>query len=130
MRKTLLSVLLLWFSFSFVSVAPFSGYAKSSAQDQVAKIKEKVAKVGTGPKARVKVTLKDGTSLKGHITVIEDERFVLVADKTATVNSINYTDVKQVKTLTDNPFSDPKVWLGLALIPAIIVIGVVAKGVD
>jgi hypothetical protein len=128
LRKTLSTVLACLIS--FVCVIQISANAGSGKQDQAEKVKAKIAKIGTGPKARVKVKLKDGTSLQGHINKIEDNGFELIADKSGTVNSVSYTDVSQVKTVVENPFSDPKVWLGLALIPAIIVIAVVAKGVD
>ena len=129
MLRRILSTLLACSLIAFVCVAPI--YGNAGFQDNAAqKVKAKIAKLGTGPKARVKIKLKDGTSLKGHITEIEDSRFVLVADKTGTVNSITYADVTQIKPVTENPVSDPRVWFGLALIPAIIIGAVLAKGVD
>ena len=125
LRKTLSTVLACLMI--FVCVAPIFGNVGSAKQDQAEKVKAKIAKMGTGSKARVKVKLKDGTSLKGHINKIEDNGFELIADKSGTVSSVSYTNVSQVKTVIENPFSDPKVWLGLAMIPAIIVIGVLAK---
>jgi len=92
---------------------------------RLAKVKHAVNKIGIDENARV--SLQDGTKLKGRIAEIGEDYFVLVEKKTANSNRISFTQVKQVKPVVDNPLGDPAVVLGLALLPTIIVLAVLAK---
>ena len=93
---------------------------------RLAKVKHAVNEVGIDE--NVKVTLLDGTKLKGRIAGIGEDYFVLVEKKTADSNRISFAQVKQVKSIVDNPLGDPAVVLGLALIPTIIGLAFLAKG--
>jgi len=54
---------------------------------------------------------------------------VVVADnKTGDVTRLRFAQVKQVKTVAEKSFSDPAVWLGITLLPVIIVGAILAKG--
>ena len=71
---------------------------KEDEQAQLAeKIKSAVAKLGTGPDARIEVKLHDKTRLKGYIREANAENFVLVDDKTGDSTQITYPQVKQAK---------------------------------
>lgn len=61
------------------------------------KVKTEIAKLGTGPDARVEVKLRDKTKLKGHISEIGDESFAVVDLKTGSATTVFYSHVKQVK---------------------------------
>jgi len=61
-----------------------------------AKIKTKVAKYGTGEKAKVKVELRNQTKIKGYISTIEDDSFTVTDKKTGTATKIEYAQVKKV----------------------------------
>lgn len=78
--------------------------AVSLAQTQVGQnsratinIKNTVAKVGTEPNRKIKVTLNDGTKLKGYITEIKDDYFALLDTKSGKVVSVEYVRVAEVK---------------------------------
>ena len=88
---------------------------------RLAKVKDAVNKIGIDENAKIR--LQDGTKLKGCITEIGEDYFVLVEEKAANSNRISFAQVKQVRRVADNPFGDPAVWLGLALIPALLVGG-------
>jgi hypothetical protein len=42
------------------------------------KVKAAIAKLGTGPSAQVKITLRDNNKLKGYIKEAHEDHFVLV----------------------------------------------------
>jgi hypothetical protein len=106
--------------------APSAPAQSDKEAQRVYKVKHDVDKIGTDE--NVKVTLLDGTKLKGRISEIGADYFVVVEKKTANPNRISFAQVKQVKSIVDNPLGDPAVLLGLALIPAIIGLAVLTKG--
>ena len=74
--------------------------AVSHEDDQAkvaAKVKSAVAKLGTGPDARIEVKLRDKSKLKGYIREADAESFVLVDDTTGDSTQITYPQVKQAK---------------------------------
>jgi len=121
--RALFSVLLI----TMVCVAATPAQADKESQ-RVDKVKRQVRKIGWDE--NVEVRLADSTKLKGQISVIGDDYFVLVDRKTGDATTLNFAQVKQIRTALDNPFSDPAVVVGLALIPAIIVMCVLAKRAD
>ncbi len=64
---------------------------------QAAKIKMKVAKMGTGEKAKAKVKLRSGEKLKGYISSAGENDFVLTDKKSGKATTIAYADVDEVK---------------------------------
>src|SRR5712691_3216490 len=89
------------------------------------KVGREINKIGIGEKVWVKTL--GGTKLKGHINEIGDDYVVVAATKTGNVTRLRFAQVKQVKTVAEKPFSDPAVWLGITLLPVIIVLAVLAK---
>ena len=123
-RKLLTFTLATWLiSFGCVTSAP--AQTDKDAQ-RLARVKRAVNKIGIDE--NVKVTLLEGTKLKGRINEIGSDYFVVVEKKTANSNRISFAQVKQVKSLVDNPLDDPAVVLGLALIPTIIGLSILSKG--
>jgi hypothetical protein len=74
-----------------------AGPAEDEQARLAAKVKSAVAKLGTGPDARIEVKLRDKTKLKGYIREANAENFVLVDDKTGASTQITYPQVKQAK---------------------------------
>ena len=62
------------------------------------KIRARVAKLGTGKRARVEVTANDDRKLKGYIGEISENSFTIVDPKLGTVTTISYDEVRQVKS--------------------------------
>ena len=60
-------------------------------------VKNTVAKIGTEPNRKLKVTLKDGTKLKGYITEIKNDHFDVLDTRTSKVTTIQYSNVKEAK---------------------------------
>ena len=87
-------------SLLLVALLVFSsaGYAAPSAgTPQVAKIKVQVQKRGAGEKSRVRVTLENGTMVKGYISKVEESSFDVNPNKTGQATSISYTDVQKIQ---------------------------------
>ena len=95
---------------------------------RVAQMKHAVNKIGIDENAKVR--LHDGTKLKGHISEIGEDYFVLIEEKTANSNRISFAQVKQVRPKVDNPFGDPGVLMGIGLIPVIIAIAILGGRSD
>jgi hypothetical protein len=96
----LLVALLIFGSAGFADEqAPIPETRQGQAQEtpQVAKIKAEVQKHGTGKDSRVRVTLGNGTMVKGYISKIEESSFDLNGDKAGQATSISYADVTKIQ---------------------------------
>jgi len=123
--KKLTALAMLALTMILIEITPANAQTNKDVQ-RLAKVERAVNKIGVDE--NIKVTLLDGTSLKGHINAIGPDFFVVIEEKTANPQRINFVQVKQVKSIADNPLGDPAVLLGLALIPMILVFSVLAKG--
>ena len=63
----------------------------------VAKVKAEVTKRGVGKQSRVRVSLHDGTEVKGYISEVDDSSFALTDQKSGNVTTISYEDVSKIK---------------------------------
>ena len=87
-------------SLLLVAIFVFSsaGYGAQTAETpQVAKIRAQLQKRGTGEKSKVKVTLGNGTTVKGYISKIEETSFDVSGSKTGRVTPVSYTDVQKIQ---------------------------------
>ena len=71
-------------------------FAQDTQTRATEKAKISVAKFGTGGKL-TEVKLNDGTKIKGYITEIKDDRFVLVSKKNGASVNVPYNEVKNVR---------------------------------
>ena len=79
------------------STTPSSdGEDNQTQTSQATGLKAEVQKRGTGEKSRVRVTLRTGTELKGHISKIEDT-FFEVTDESGKVTPVPYADAQKVR---------------------------------
>jgi hypothetical protein len=62
------------------------------AQKRAAKIKAEIAKIGTGPTARVNIKLTNGSKISGYVSKINDSSFVIVSDQSGAATEVEYTD--------------------------------------
>ena len=74
-----------------------STFALTKEEKLAEKVKTGIAKLGTGPEARIKVKLKDKTKVEGFITEATENQFVVMDSKTGQPVPIAYSSVKQVK---------------------------------
>lgn len=73
-----------------------SSPARKDPVPQAEKIKTKVAKMGTGEKAKAKIKLHSGEKLKGYISSAGENDFVLTDKKSGKATTIAYADVDEV----------------------------------
>ena len=82
------------------------------------KVKASVLKLGTGETARVKVTLKDKTKLKGYISAAGADGFAVTNPDTGMATQVAYPQVKSVKG--NNLSTGAKIAIGAGIAAAII----------
>ena len=75
----------------------FAGDKADKEARFAAKVKNEIAKLGTGTDARVEVKLRDKTKLKGYISQVNENSFVVVEDATKTPTEVSYQNTKQAK---------------------------------
>ena len=93
-----------------------------------AKVKTDIAKLGTGPAARVEVNLKDKTKLKGYVSEVSDGHFVVVDYKTGAATQVPYPQVKKVKG--NNLSTGAKIAIGIGVAIAFLVLFGLSMGDD
>jgi len=71
--------------------------ANTKEEKEAGKVKVGILKLGTGPDAKVKVTLKDKTKLEGYVVSSDEQQFIVMRKNTQTEVPVSYNSVKQVK---------------------------------
>lgn len=95
MSKRIFSLVLTFLLINFVCSAQTA--VQPNDNKEVGKIYSTVFRLGVDGSRLVKVTLRDGTVVKGYIREINDDDFVLVGEETGKVNRLAYQQVKDVK---------------------------------
>ena len=119
MKISLILVVVLLATMAHPSRAFAGGDPEKHAQF-ASKVKSEIAKLGTGPDARVEVKLRDKTKLKGHISEVGNEFFMVVDDKTGASTTVTYLQVKQVKG--NNLATGVKIAIGVGIFLAVFLI--------
>lgn len=70
---------------------------KDNQAPTVEAVQSKVARLGTGAKAKATIKLKNGTKVKGYVAQVSDEDFVMRDRKTDAPTTIRYADVLKVE---------------------------------
>ena len=65
--------------------------------DPTAKVKSKVEKAGEGEKPKVRVKMRDGAELRGHVSNIAQDSFTSTDTRTNKSISVSYVEVASVK---------------------------------
>jgi hypothetical protein len=103
--------------------------AESKAEKQARlaeKVKAGILKLGVGPDARVKLKLRDKSSVAGFISEARDDEFVVTNLKTAAATTVAYGAVTQVRG--NNLSTRTKVIIGVAVIAAIAITLYLVRG--
>jgi len=86
---------------SLISLATgIQAFARGSGKDalpQVEKIKAKIAKLGTGEKAKVRIKLRSGERLKGYISSAGENDFAITDKKSGQTKTVLYSDVIEAR---------------------------------
>ena len=97
MFRTFLSLLLIGFLMQGLWVAPVLAAQTDAGAQAIEKVRLKVAKLGTGDKARATVRMKDGRKIKGFISQAGANDFTVRDRKTGEPTLIQYGDVSKVE---------------------------------
>lgn len=92
----------------------------------IEQVKIKVAKIGTGDKARATITTKDGLKTEGYISRVGDDDFVIRDRKTDAPTTIRYADVAKVDRHTGGHSIARNILIGVGIGSAVVVIAIVA----
>jgi len=98
-----------------LQAAAMPAFAKSSAEKEAQraeKVRTQLAKLGTGPDARIKLELRDKTRLEGYISEMGADTFV-VTDKTGKATTVAYPQVGKAKG--NNLSTSAKVAIGIGI---------------
>ena len=88
------------------------------------RVRENINKLGTGTDARVEVKLRNKTKLKGYISQINENSFVVVEENTNISTEVPYSQAKQVKG--NNLSNGAKLAIGIGLLVGFTVILIIA----
>ena len=88
------------------------------------RVRENINKLGTGTDARVEVKLRNKTKLKGYISQINENSFVVVEENTKISTEVPYSQAKQVKG--NNLSNGAKLAIGIGLLVGFTVILIIA----
>ncbi len=97
LRKLLVLALIgLISNFAFAAKVSETGKKVTYKQDSVTEIKAKLAKIGTGEKAKVTIEMLDKSKIKGFVSKIDEDSFTVTASDFSTKTNISYDQVKKV----------------------------------
>lgn len=75
-----------------------TGFAAQTTQSpQAARMKAQIQKRGASEKSKVRVTLANGTLVKGYIGKIEESSFEVNSNKTGQATPISYAEVQKIQ---------------------------------
>jgi hypothetical protein len=112
-----------------LSASVFAGTKEEKMAKLADKVKTNIAQLGTGKDARIEVKLRDNTKLKGYISQINENGFVVVDFKTGNASEVPYSNAKQVKG--NNLSTGVKIAIGIGVVIAIIaIIALVGNSID
>jgi sRNA-binding regulator protein Hfq len=130
MAKKLL-LLILAFFISSPNVLPARAQSGAEKQgEELSKIRSKVAKRGVGPKAKVKITLVDGTKLQGYVSEARADSFTVTDAKTGGSVVVEYSQVKQLKGEGLSKGAKIALVVGIAVVAFTVIIGAVNAALD
>ena len=98
-RKPLIHLVISALLLSLVGGHSITAQAKEEVTlKHTTNVKKRIAKLGTGPEAKVQVKLQDKTKLKGYVSKINEDSFVILDTKTNAETNVPYANVTDLKT--------------------------------
>ncbi len=118
MLKKMMSALLMFLMMNLATVA-FASSKEEKEAKFAEKVKSEISKLGVGNDAKVQVKLKNGTKLKGYISEVNNESFVVV-DSQGNATNVPYPQAKQVKG--NNWSTGVKIVIGVGILLAALIV--------
>ena len=121
MSRKLLALTIAALLISLLCVAPVNASTKPDDEAKfAAKVKTEIARLGTGPEARIEVSLRDKTNLKGYVSEADDTHFAVVNAKTGKATTVAYPQVRKVKG--NNLSTKAHIAIGIAVTVGLLVL--------
>jgi hypothetical protein len=99
LRKPIVHLLIGALLLSVIGARPIAAQSKVEITPAyTASVKKRIVKLGTGSEAKVQVKLQGKTKLKGYVSKITEDSFVVTDAKTNTETTVSYPTVTDLKT--------------------------------
>ncbi|HEY8185904.1 MAG TPA: hypothetical protein VIF64_07530 [Pyrinomonadaceae bacterium] len=119
--KKLLTMMVACLVMSAVGVRPIAASSNPEKERRFTeKVRVGIEKLGVGRDTRVEVKLLDKTRLKGYISEINENDFVVTDVITGASNTVAYADVRQIKG--NNLSTGAKIAIGVGVAVGLIVL--------
>jgi len=129
MFERVLCLVLVGFLLSVAGVRPAYAGSKEEKETRLAeKVKEGISKIGTGAAAHVEVKLRDKTKLKGYVSEVNEDSFVIADEKTNATSTVAYSQVQQVKGNNLSTAAKIAIGVGVILLPIAVALFFASKG--
>ena len=96
MRKKVFAIIIAALTLNLACASSATAQKRGLSADEA---KAEVAKLGTGPKAVVRATLKDDKKVQGWLSFAGEDHFTITDEKSGALTDIKYSDVARVKSL-------------------------------
>ena len=114
MSKQTLALTLVVLSLNLLCIAPAAAAPTPDADAKFTeKVKNGIAKLGTGPQALIEIGLRDKTKLKGYVREADESRVVVVDAKTGAGVTVLYPQISTVKG--NNLSTGAKIAIGVGI---------------
>ena len=90
-------------------------------------VKEQVQKRGAGEKSQVRITLVNGSEVKGYISKIDEASFVVTDKKSGQPTTVSYADVQKIQG--PGMSKSAKIGITVAVVVGVLVVVVVVLAV-
>lgn len=108
----------------------FASSKEEKAAELAARVKADIAKLGTGPDARIAVKLRDKTKVAGFISQIGADSFVITDLKNGATTTVPYPSVTQAKGKNLSTGATIAIAVGIAVGVTLLVIILIAYAAD
>ena len=112
MLKRICSVMLSALLLQAAAVPAFAATNAEKEARRAEKVRTQLAKLGTGPAARIRLELRDKTKLEGFVSEAGADSFV-VTDKTGNATTVPYPQVR--KAQGNNLSTNAKIAIGVGI---------------
>ncbi len=115
MKRVALMMVLTVLAISASGISVVAQQGNPQVIKRTEKMRQKVAKIGTGDEAKVRVLLFDGTKISGFISEANQNTFA-VMDSSKKATTANYSDVKTLDYTGKSDMSTKSkyIWAGVA----------------
>lgn len=119
MLKKICSLALAALLLQAAAVPAFAATKTEKEAQRAEKVRARIAKLGTGSGARVKLELRDGTKLEGYVSEAGAEGFV-VTDRAGRATTVAYPQVGKAKG--NNLSTGAKIAIGAGVAAAVVLL--------